>query len=90
MAEARVQQIAHAIRMLTDVERQELIVEVLPLLLLTRGSVQAVTHALDTLATEDLDALVEHARSRNTTLPETTIATVLRDALHATRTPRRA
>ena len=90
MAEARVQRIAHAIRMLTDVERQELVAEVLPLLLLTRGSVQAVTRALDTLATEDLDALVEHARNRNTTLPATTIATVLRDALHATRTLRRA
>jgi hypothetical protein len=89
MAETRVQQIAHDIQMLTEVERQELIAEVLPLLLLTRGSVQAVTRALDTLSTEELDALVEHARTRNTTLPETTLAAVLRDALHTTRTPRR-
>jgi hypothetical protein len=90
MAEARVQQIAHEIRMLTDVERQELVAEVLPLLLLTQGSLQAVIRALDTLSTEELDALVEHARTRNTALPETTLTMVLRDALHATRTPRSA
>ena len=62
MAEAKVQQIAHEIRMLTEVERQELIAEILPLLLLTPGSVQAVTLVLDALSTEELDALVEHAR----------------------------
>jgi hypothetical protein len=90
MAEARVQQIADAIRMLTDDERRELVAEVLPLLLLTQGSLQAVTCALDTISTEDLDALVEHARTRNAALPETTIATVLRDAFHTARTPRRA
>jgi hypothetical protein len=90
MAEAKVQQIARDIRMLTDDERQELITEVLPLLLLTQGSLQAITRALDTLSTEELDALVEHARTRNTALPETTITTVLCDALHATRTPRHA
>jgi hypothetical protein len=39
MAEAKVQQIAHDIGMLTEVERQELVVEVLALLLLTQGSV---------------------------------------------------
>jgi hypothetical protein len=90
MAEAKVQQIAHEIRMLTEVERQELIAEILPLLLLTQGSVQAVTRALDALATEELDALVEHARMRNTAIPETTLSTVLRDALHTSRTPHRA
>jgi hypothetical protein len=90
MAEARVQQIAYEIRMLTEVERQELVAEVLPLLLLTQGSLQAVTRALDTLSTEELDALVEHARTRNTVLPETTLTTVLRDALYATITPCRA
>ena len=61
MAEAKVQRIAHAIRMLTEAERQQLIVEILPLLLLTQGSVQAVTRALDALSTEELNALVEHA-----------------------------
>jgi hypothetical protein len=90
MAATKVQQIVHDIRMLTEDERQELVAEVLPLLLLTQGSLQAVTCALDTLSIEELDALVEHARTRNTALPEITIATVLRDALHATRTPRRA
>lgn len=90
MAEARVQQIAHEIRMLTEAERQELMAEVLPLLLVTRGSVQAVMRALDTLSTEELDALVEHARNRNKTLPDTTIAAVLHDALDATRTSRSA
>lgn len=76
--------------MLTEAERQELVIEVLPLLLMTRGSVQAVMRALDTLSTEELDALVAHARHRNTTLPETTIAAVLRGALTTTRTARRA
>ena len=70
--------------MLTEVERQELIAEVLPLFLLTQGSVQGVTHALDGLSTEELDALVEHARMRNTALPEITLSTVLHDALHIT------
>ena len=88
MAEARVQQLADEIRMLTEAERQELVAEVLPLLLLTQGSVQVVIRALDTLSTEDLDALVEHARTRNSAVPDTTIATVLHDALHAARTPR--
>jgi hypothetical protein len=90
MAEAKVQQIAHEIWMLTEVERQELIAEILPLLLLTQGSAQAVTRALAALSTEELDALVEHARMRNTAIPETTLSTVLRDALHTSRTPRRA
>jgi hypothetical protein len=90
MAEAKVQQIAHEIRMLTEVERQELVAEVLPLLLLAQGSMQVVTRALDALSTENLDALVEHARMRNTAIPETTSSTVLRDALHISRTPRRA
>ena len=88
MAEAKVQQLADEIRTLTEAERQELVAEVLPLLLLTRGSVQAVTRALDALSTEGLDALVEHARTRNSAVPDTTIATVLYDALHAVRTPR--
>jgi hypothetical protein len=88
MAEARVQQLADEIRMLTGAERQELVAEVLPLLLLTQGSVRAVTYALDTLSTEELDALVEHARTRNSAVPDTTIARVLHDALHAVRTPR--
>jgi hypothetical protein len=86
MAVTKVQQIAHDIRMLTEDERQELVAEVLPLLLLTQGSLQAVTCALDALSIEELDVLVEHARIRNTALSETTIATVLRDTLHATRT----
>jgi hypothetical protein len=90
MAEAKVQQIAHAIQMLTAVERQELITEILPLLLLTPGSVQAMPRILDALSTEELDALVEHARMRNTTIAETTLSTVLRDALHTSRTPGRA
>jgi hypothetical protein len=90
MAEAKVQQIAHEIRMLTEVERQELVAEVLPLLLLAQGSMQVVTRALDALSTENLDTLVEHARMRNTAIPETTRSTVLRDALHTSRTPRRA
>jgi hypothetical protein len=84
VAEAKVQQIAHEIWMLTEVERQELIAELLPLLLLTPGSVQIVTRALDALSTEELDALVEHARLSNTAIPETTLSTVLCDALHTT------
>jgi hypothetical protein len=90
MAETKVQQIAHEIRMLIEVERQEFIAEILPLLLLTPGSVQAVIRALDALSTEELDALVEHARMRNTAIPETTLSTVLRDALHTSRAARRA
>ena len=90
MAEAKVPQIAHEIRMLTEVERQEFIAELLPLLLWTPGRAQTVTRTLDALSTEELDALVEHARMRNTALPETTLSTVLRDALHTSRTPRRA
>jgi hypothetical protein len=84
MAEAKVQQIAQEIRMLIEVARQELIAEILPLLLLTLGSVQAVTRVLDALSTEELDALVEHARMRNIAIPETTLPTVLRDALYTT------
>jgi len=84
MAEAKVKQIAHEIQMLTEVERQELVAEILPLLLLTQGSVQVVTRVLDALSTEELDALVEHARIRNTAIPATTLSTVLRDALHTT------
>ena len=90
MAETKVQQIAHEIRMLTEVERQELIADILPLLLLTQGSVQAVIRALDALSTEELDALVEHVRMRNTSISETVLSMVLRDAIHASRTPHRA
>ena len=38
--------LADEIRMLTEAERQELVAEVLPLLLLTLGSIQAVTRVL--------------------------------------------
>ena len=90
MIEAKVQQIAHEIRMLTEVERQELIAEILPLLLWTQGSMRVMTRALDALSTEELDAFVEHARMRNTAIPDTTLSMVLRDALHTSRTSRRA
>jgi hypothetical protein len=79
-----VQQIAHEIQMLTAVERQELITEILPLLLVTQGSVQAATRALDVLSTEELVTLVEHARMRNPAISATTLSTVLRDALRTT------
>ena len=90
MAETKVKHLAQEIMSLSEGERQELATEVLPLLLLTRGGIEAIDQALHGLSEEDLNTLVERARSRHRETPEHTIAAVISEALKAVRAASRA
>jgi hypothetical protein len=90
MGDAKVRLLAEEILALSDGERDELAREVLPLLLSTRPGLQGIDEALRLLPDEDLDTLVERARSRGRDLPEATVAAVIRDALRATRAQSRS
>lgn len=90
MGKTRVQHLTQEISRLTEAERQELAEAVLPSLLLTREGLQAIDRALQTLPTEELDALVERLRNKNQDLSDSAIATVIREALQATRAASRS
>lgn len=56
-----------------------------PLLLTTRQGLAGIDMALDALSDEELDALVERARSRGHDLPDAAVAALIGEALRAVR-----
>jgi hypothetical protein len=71
-------------------ERQQLAQEVLPILLTTRAGLEGIDEALRSLSDQELDAIVERARSRRRDLPEAAVAEVIDEALRAARASRRS
>lgn len=63
---------------------------VLPDLLLTRASLEAIDQSLHSLSDNELGALVEQARRRNQERPDRAVATVVADAIQAARRARRS
>lgn len=85
MDESRVKALAEEIMALPDPERQQLAQEVLPVLLKTHTGLAGIDQALQALSDEELDVLIERARSRGRDLPDATVAAVIGEALRAVR-----
>ena len=90
MDTTKIKALAQDILALSEGERQQLAQEVLPCLLTTRAGLESIDEALRALPDEDLDAIVERARSRRRDLPEAAIAEVIDEALRAARASRRS
>lgn len=90
MDTTKIKALAQDILALSEGERQQLAQEVLPCLLTTRAGLESIDEALRALPDEDLDAIVERARSRRRDLPEAAIAEVIDEALCAARASRRS
>lgn len=85
MDESRVKALAEEIMALPDPERQQLAQEVLPVLLTTHAGLAGIDQALQALSDEELDVLVERARSRGRDLPDATVAAVIGEAIRVGR-----
>jgi hypothetical protein len=89
MDTSRVKALTQEILALPEGERQQLAVEILPILLTTRAGLEGIDEALRTLSDQELDAIVERARSRRD-LTEAAIAAVIDEALRSGRASRRS
>ena len=90
MDTARIKALTQQILALPEGERQQLALEVLPVLLTTRAGLEGIDEALRTLSDQELDAIVERARSRRHDMSETAVATVIDEALRSARASRRS
>ena len=64
MDKSKVKALTQEILALPEAEREQLAEEVLPVLLTTRPGLAGIDHALQALSDQELDALIERARSR--------------------------
>lgn len=90
MDHTKVKALTEEIMALPDLERQQLAREVLPVLLTTRAGLGSIDGSLQALSDQELDALVERARSRGRDLPDSTLAAVIDEALRAARAQSRS
>jgi hypothetical protein len=90
MDTARIKALTQQILALPEGERQQLALEVLPVLLTTRAGLEGIDEALRTLSDQELDAIVERARSRRRDLTDATVAAVIDEALRSARASRRS
>ena len=89
MATSKVRALAEQIRALPEDDREALAEEVLPVLLGTRAGLEEIDRALTTFSDDELDALIERARTQ-ADLPETTAAAVIGEAVRAVRAQSRS
>ncbi len=85
MDQSKVKALTQEILALPEAERQRLAEEVLPMLLTTHAGLAGIDQAYQALSDEELDVLVEPARSRGRDLPDASVATVIGDALRTER-----
>jgi hypothetical protein len=85
MGTAWVRSLARQIMFLSGLEREELAREVLPLLLTTRVGLAQIDASLRDLPDEELDALVERARQRASSVSEDKIAAIIAEGLRTVR-----
>ena len=90
MEDATVKGLKQAILDLPAEQQQQLAEELLPLLLTTRAGFKGIDQVLQTLTDEEVDALVERARTRAKDIPEDVITTVIGEALRAVRAQSRS
>ena len=86
----KVKALTKEILALPEGERQQLALEVLPILLTTRAGLEGIDQALRTLSDQELDAIVERARSRRRDLTDPDVAAVIDEALRSARASRRS
>jgi hypothetical protein len=86
----KVKALTKEILALPEGERQQLALEVLPILLTTRAGLEGIDQALRTLSDQELDAIVERARSRRRDLTDPEVAAVIDEALRSARASRRS
>jgi hypothetical protein len=87
---SKVKALTKEILALPEGERQQLALEVLPILLTTRAGLEGIDQALRTLSDQELDAIVERARSRRRDLTDPEVAAVIDEALRSARASRRS
>lgn len=90
MDEARVRALKQEILDLPEGDRQQVALELLPLLLTTRAGIESIDRVLGSLSDEELDGLVERARRRGQDVSEDAIAAVIGEALRAVRAQSRS
>ncbi len=90
MEDVTVEGLKQAILDLPAEQQQQLAEEILPLLLTTRAGVKGIDRVLQALSDEEIDALVERARTRAKDIPEDAIAAVIGEALRAVRAQSRS
>ena len=90
MDKSKVKALTQEILALSEAEREQLAEEVLPVLLTTRPGLAGIDQALQALSDQELDALIERARSRGRDLPDSTVAEVIGEALRAVRAQSRS
>ena len=83
--DTKVQSLVTEIEALSEVERQALAQEVLPLLLSTRAGLEEIDRSLEGLSDEELDALIERARQRAGTLGDEAVTVIIDEAIRAVR-----
>ena len=87
---ARIKALTKEILALPEAEKQQLALEVLPILLTTRAGLEGIDEALRALSDQELDAIVARARSRRRDLSEAAVAEVIHEALRSARASRRS
>jgi hypothetical protein len=87
---SKVKALLQEILALPEWERQQLAQEVLPILLTTRAGLEGIDEALRMLSDQELDAIVERARSRRRDLTEAAVAAVIEEALRSARASHRS
>jgi hypothetical protein len=90
MATGHVQSLIDEIRALSEPERQELAHEVLPWLLATRAGLAEIDRSLEALSDDELDAMIERARQRASTLGDEAVAAIIDEAVRTVRTQNRS
>ena len=85
MDTVRVRSLAREILALSELERQELAREVLPVLLTTRAGLAEIDASLHDLSNDELRALVERARQRASDFSKGAVAAIISEGLRAAR-----
>ena len=90
MDTAKIKALTQEILALPEGEKQQLALEVLPVLLTTRAGLEGIDEALRALSDQELDAIVERVRTRRRDLSEAVVAEVIDEALRSARASRRS
>ena len=84
--ETKVQSLVAEIEALSEVDRQTLALEILPLLLWTRASLAEIDRSLEMLSDAELDTVIERARQRAGPLGDEVVTAIIDEAIRAART----
>jgi hypothetical protein len=83
--ETKVQSLVAEIEALSEVDRQTLAQEILPLLLCTRAGLAEIDRSLEVLSDAELDTVIERARQRAGTPGDEAVTAIIDEAIRAAR-----